>query len=35
VPTDGTLETFLTMFTGTRQVSTEERSKLAKEFGGF
>ena len=35
VPTDGTVETFLTMSIGTRQVSTEERSKLEKEFGGF
>jgi imidazolonepropionase-like amidohydrolase len=35
VPTDGTLETFEEMSFGTRQPSTEEKSRFEKQFRGF
>lgn len=35
VPTDGTLDTFLSISIGNRQVSAEEHGMLEKQFGGY
>jgi imidazolonepropionase-like amidohydrolase len=35
VPTDGTLQTFLEMFFGSRKPSSEEKARYEKQFGEF